>query len=138
MPSSYPAPLAGRFAIITGGSRGIGRAIALDFAAKGAAGVAITYVSNNTAANDTVSQLNDLGVKAVAIQANLSSSNFGESVVHSALQGLQTDKLHVIVNNAAVTAIDLSLTFEAETKAHFDQQMTYNGKLQIAERSNGG
>ena len=57
--------LDGRSALITGGSRGIGRAIALRFAAEGAQ-VGINYTSNEKAAAEVVNEINDLGMTAHA------------------------------------------------------------------------
>ncbi|TGQ16980.1 MULTISPECIES: SDR family oxidoreductase [unclassified Mesorhizobium] len=63
--------LQGKTAIVTGSSRGIGRAIAEGLAAKGAA-VVVNYVGNNKAADEVVAAITDKGGKAVAIQADIS------------------------------------------------------------------
>ena len=129
MPSTIPAPLTGRFAIVTGASRGIGRAIALDLAAKGAEGIAITYAGNKNAADKVVAELKRLGCqRALAIQADLFSPQFGDMVVATALKGLETQELHIIVNNAGYVGFDFSITFEMEIKANFDKNMCGNGE----------
>ncbi len=129
MPSSIPAPLAGRFAIVTGASRGIGRAIALDLAAKGAEGIAITYAGNKTAVDQVIEELKHHGCRnAVAIQADLFTPHFGDAVVSAALKGLGVGELHIIVNNAGYAEFDFSLTFETETKENFDKNMHGNGE----------
>jgi 3-oxoacyl-[acyl-carrier protein] reductase len=66
-----PDQLRGKTAIVTGGSRGIGRAIALGLASRGAT-VAIGYLRNSARAREVVNRIADLGVKATAIRADLS------------------------------------------------------------------
>lgn len=127
MARSVPAPMAGRYAIVTGGSRGIGHGIAIEIAAKGAAGVAITYVNNKTAADGVVAELHKMGTKAVAIKADLFSPNFGDHVVNTALKELQTKELHVIVNNAGYLEFNMTQTFEDSTMEQFDKYMHGNG-----------
>lgn len=61
-------------ALVTGGSRGIGRAIALAFAKEGA-NVAINYNTNDLAATNTVREINELGVISNAFHANTSSAS---------------------------------------------------------------
>ena len=63
-------PLRGKFALITGASRGIGRGIALRLAERGAA-VAVNYRANRQAAEDTVGRIKQLGGQAIAIQADV-------------------------------------------------------------------
>ena len=64
--------LQGKIAIVTGSSRGIGRAIAEGLASKGAA-VVVNYVGNHEAADEVVAAIAGNGGKAVAIQADMSS-----------------------------------------------------------------
>jgi 3-oxoacyl-[acyl-carrier protein] reductase len=96
------ASLAGKYAVVTGGSRGIGAAIAVYLAKKGAEGVAITYVQNRAAAEKVAAEVGALGSKAVIIQADILSANYGDMVIQGALRGLEIDRLDVIVNNAAI------------------------------------
>lgn len=63
--------LADKIALITGSSRGIGRAAALAFAREGAALIGVHYTANADAANATVRDIEALGVKAVAVKADL-------------------------------------------------------------------
>ena len=63
--------LADKIALITGSSRGIGRAVALAFAKEGAALIGVHYIANADAAKATVRDIEALGVKAVAVKADL-------------------------------------------------------------------
>src|SRR5271156_2330495 len=101
-PTGGSASLAGKYAVVTGGSRGIGAAIAVYLAKKGAEGVAITYVGNKPAAEKIAAEVTALGSRAAIIQADILSDNYGEVVIKGALQGLNTEILDVIVNNAAI------------------------------------
>lgn len=106
-PTTQPWLLTGKTAIVTGGSRGIGRAIAIHFARKGLDKIAITYASNSKAAESTLEECRRLGVsKAVAIQAEVTDSQFGPLVVQKALQGLDTTTIDILVNNAAVGGLE--------------------------------
>ena len=69
---------------------------------KGAQGVAITYVRDKTAAEKVAAEVTAFGSKAAIVQADVLSENYGDVVIQSALQGLETDHLDVIVNNAAI------------------------------------
>ena len=96
--------LTGKTALVTGGSRGIGRAIVLRLATQGAV-VAFTYKGNATAAGETAAAVEALGRKAVAIQADASDPESAERVVKEALEAL--GKIDILVNNAGVTRDDL-------------------------------
>jgi 3-oxoacyl-[acyl-carrier protein] reductase len=71
MEATMQNSLIGKTAIITGGSRGIGRAIALAFAAQGAR-VVLGYVRNEASAREVVKVITDAGGHAIAVQADLS------------------------------------------------------------------
>ena len=71
---------AGKIALVTGGSRGIGAAIALRLASEGAM-VVISYASNKTAADTVVASIEELGSKAIAVKANVSSKKDTESLI---------------------------------------------------------
>jgi len=96
--------LTGRTALVTGGSRGIGRAIVLRLATQGA-DVAFTYKGNAAAAADTTAAVEGLGRKALAIQADASQPETAETVVKAALDAF--GKIDILVNNAGVTRDDL-------------------------------
>jgi 3-oxoacyl-[acyl-carrier protein] reductase len=94
--------LAGKSAIVTGSSRGIGRGIALLLTQSGAA-VAITYTSDNSTAKveSLAAESNNL-TRACVIKANLADLDCGPKIIQGALRGLGVDKMDVLVNNAAV------------------------------------
>lgn len=93
--------LDGKVALVTGGSRGIGRAIALELAEHGAT-VAVNYHSNADAAKGVVSEIEQGGGKAVAIQADVADADQSEAMVKQAVE--QLGGLHILINNAGTTA----------------------------------
>ncbi|TDZ15792.1 Short chain dehydrogenase asqE [Colletotrichum orbiculare MAFF 240422] len=101
--SDAPWSLAGKTAIVTGGSRGIGRAIAIHLACKGLTRLAITYASNKDAAKETLDECRRLGVKeAIAVQADALDPSFGPKIVSSVLEELATSTIDILVNNAVL------------------------------------
>src|SRR5258708_19817375 len=93
--------LSGKVALVTGGSRGIGAAIAKRLAKDGAS-VAITYVKDASAASAVVKAIERDGGKALAIQANAADAKAGKEAVEKTVATFR--RLDVLVNNAA-TAI---------------------------------
>src|SRR5690348_17690000 len=91
--------LKGRTALVTGGSRGIGRAIALSLAEAGA-DVAINYRRDEGAAKDTVGEIEKLGRKARAYQASV--ENFDEDVAMVADVLRDFGSISILVNNAGI------------------------------------
>jgi len=85
---------------VTGGSRGIGRAIALELAARGAA-VTVNYNRSAEAADEVVKQIVDAGGKAAAFQADVSNFRQAEDLVKFAIETF--GDLHILVNNAGIT-----------------------------------
>ena len=92
--------LQGKNALVTGGSRGIGRAICLELARQGA-NVAVNYAGNAKAAEETVEACKALGVQAVAIQADVADAAACEAMVKEVLA--RFGRLDILVNNAGVT-----------------------------------
>jgi 3-oxoacyl-[acyl-carrier protein] reductase len=90
--------LEGKIALVTGGSRGIGAAIATRLAADGAT-VALSYVSNKAAAERVVAEITEHGSKAVAIKADISSEEDNKALI-SEIKKL--GKIDILVNNAAI------------------------------------
>jgi 3-oxoacyl-[acyl-carrier protein] reductase len=103
--------LSGKAALVTGGSRGIGRAIVVRLAMQGA-DVAFTYKGNAAAAGETVAVVEGLGRKALAIQADASEPDRAEGVVKQALDAF--GKIDILVNNAGVTRDDLIMRMSPE------------------------
>lgn len=116
--------LAGKTALITGGSRGIGEAIAIQFAKKGITGVAVTYANSASAAEGVLAKLRELGVKkTLAIHADLLDPEIGSNVIPKVLEGLETKTLDIVVNNAAVVDFTLMEPFELITLKNFSKGM---------------
>jgi len=103
--------LTGKCAVVTGGSRGIGRAIAQRLATQGA-DVAFSYRGNEAAANETVAALEGLGRRALAVQADVSDPASAEALVKAALETL--GKVDILVNNAGITRDDLLMRMSVD------------------------
>ena len=112
--------LANRVALVTGGSRGIGAAIAKRLAGDGAS-VAITYARDASAASAVVQAIKLGGGKAIAIQADAANVEAVKAAVEKAVQTF--GRLDVLVNNAG-TAIPK--TFEETTMEEMDQVISIN------------
>ena len=91
--------LVGRTAMITGGSRGIGRAIALRFAAEGA-NVAINYASSQVAAEEVANLVRELGGKAAIYQADVADQGACEQMCAAAIETF--GQIDILVNNAGI------------------------------------
>jgi enoyl-[acyl-carrier protein] reductase III len=112
----------GASVLVTGGARGIGREIALRFARDGASRVAIGYLRNDTAAEETASEVAALGAEPLLVRGNVSSSKVADQV--AALGALD-----VLVHSAATGIARPAL--ETEDK-HFDWTMAANARALIA------
>lgn len=91
--------LEGRTALVTGGSRGIGRAIALRFAAEGA-NVGINYASSKDAAEEVAEEVRKLGRKAEIYQADVADQDACEAMCNAAIADLK--QIDILVNNAGI------------------------------------
>ena len=100
-----------KVALVTGGSRGIGRAIALALAERGAR-VAVNYVANAQAAEEVVQQIAVCGGRAIAVQGDVSQPQDARRLVNETLAGC--DGLHILVNNAGLTQDNLLLRMSEE------------------------
>jgi 3-oxoacyl-[acyl-carrier protein] reductase len=120
--------LSNKVALITGSSRGIGRAAALAFAKEGAAFIGVHYASD--AAQATVREIEALGAKAIAINADLRKGKEATDIISekfkaAAIATTGEPWLDILVNNAGVApAISLAQTSEPV----FDEVMTVNFK----------
>jgi 3-oxoacyl-[acyl-carrier protein] reductase len=103
--------LTGKAALITGGSRGIGKAIALRLARQGA-DVAFSYRGNAEAAKATAAEIEAIGTKALAVQGDVKDPESAEAVVKAALEAY--GKVDILVNNAGVTRDDLIMRMTPE------------------------
>jgi 3-oxoacyl-[acyl-carrier protein] reductase len=104
--------LSGKVALVTGGSRGLGRAIALAFAQQGA-DVAINFRGNAAAADEVAAAVRDCGRRTVTIQGDTSGGREAcEAIVKAAID--EFGKVDILVNNAGITRDDLLMRMSAE------------------------
>ncbi|MFV2062914.1 MAG: 3-oxoacyl-[acyl-carrier-protein] reductase [Chloroflexota bacterium] len=103
--------LSGKSAVVTGGSRGIGRAIALRLASQGA-DVCISYKGDTEAAQRTVGQIRALGRKGLSVQADVSQQETAAELIKAALD--EFERIDILVNNAGITRDDLIMRMKLE------------------------
>jgi 3-oxoacyl-[acyl-carrier protein] reductase len=103
--------LSGKAALVTGGSRGIGKAIALRLATQGA-DVAFSYRGNESAAAATAGEIEALGRTALAVQADVSDADAADGLVKAVLEAF--GKIDILVNNAGITRDDLIMRMSVE------------------------
>jgi len=89
-----------KIALVTGSSRGVGRAVALGFAKEGA-NVVVNYTSNEKAANEVVEAIQKIGSKAIAVKADVAQKSDAENLVKTAIETF--GRLDILVNNAGFT-----------------------------------
>lgn len=92
--------LTGKVALVTGGSRGIGRAIALKLASLGAK-VAVNYRANEAAAQEVVEEIASRGGEAIALQGDVKDADQAGNLVEKTLEAF--GRLDILVNNAGIT-----------------------------------
>lgn len=114
--------LDGKTALVTGGSRGIGAAIARRFAEQGA-NVAFTYRSSSAEAEALAASLSELGVTVKAYQSDAADYQAAEALVKDVLDTF--GQVDILVNNAGITRDTLMLRM---TEAHWDDVMETNLK----------
>ncbi|HEY8772759.1 MAG TPA: 3-oxoacyl-[acyl-carrier-protein] reductase [Candidatus Limnocylindria bacterium] len=104
--------LTGKVALVTGGSRGLGRAIALALAGQGA-DVGVNYRSNGASAEEVVTQVRTMGRSAIAIQGDTSAGREAcEAIVKAAMD--EFGKVDILVNNAGITRDNLMMRMDEE------------------------
>ena len=103
--------LSGKSALVTGGSRGIGKAIGLRLATQGA-DVAFSYKGNEAAARETAREIQAMKRRALAVQGDVADVDSAENVVKAALDAF--GKIDILVNNAGITRDDLIMRMSPE------------------------
>ncbi len=103
--------LKGKNALVTGGSRGIGKAIALELAKQGA-NVAINFTSNESKAMEVVKEIEGCGVKALSIKGNVTAAADVENLITTFNDNFDT--LDILVNNAGITKDNLLIRMKEE------------------------
>ncbi len=112
--------LQGKVALVTGASKGIGAAIALELASKGAS-VAVNYSGSKSGADKVVAQIKAAGGKAIAVQADLSNPDSIGPLIDAVSK--QLGPINVLVNNAGVYEFG---AIDAITPEHFHKQFNVN------------
>ncbi|MEN2464607.1 3-oxoacyl-[acyl-carrier-protein] reductase [Ornithinibacillus sp. FSL M8-0202] len=114
--------LQGKTAIITGGSRGIGRAIALELAEKGA-NVVVNYAGNEAKAQAVVEEVIALGANAIKFQADVADEEQVKDMIKLTLETFGS--VDILVNNAGITKDNLLMRMK---ESEFDQVINTNLK----------
>lgn len=105
------ANLTDRIALVTGGSRGIGRGIALELARQGAT-VLVNYNSSPDAANQVVSEIEKMGGSAKAVKANVANLEEASELIKFATETY--GKIDILVNNAGITRDNVIMMMKEE------------------------
>ena len=112
----------GKTAVVTGGSRGIGKAVCLELA-RGGANVVLCYAGNAASAAETVAECEALGAKALAVQCNVANAEEVKALMDTAISTFGA--VHILVNNAGITRDGLLMTMK---DADFDAVVDTNLK----------
>ena len=100
-----------KVALVTGGSRGIGRAICIELAKKGV-DVAINYAGNDQQAQETAQACQELGVKTLLLKGSVADAAFCEGMIRQVLETF--GHLDILVNNAGITRDNLAMRLSDE------------------------
>lgn len=103
--------VAGKTAVVTGGSRGIGRAICLELAGQGA-NIVLCYAGNGSSAAETTAACEQLGVKALALRCNVADAGEVKAMMDTALA--EFGRIDILVNNAGITRDGLLMMMKEE------------------------
>jgi len=117
--------LKGKVAVVTGGSRDIGRAISVKLAKKGAK-VVVNYFNSESGANETVEEIKSLGGEAIAVKADVSKLSEIDTLKEATIQAFG-DKIDILVNNAGGL-------FARKTLQEFDESF-YNLVMDVNFKS---
>ncbi len=98
--------LEGKNAVVTGGGRGVGRAISLALAAEGA-NVTVNYAGRQQPAEEVVKMIQDMGRKAVAVQGDVAKFDDAQRIVDTCAQNF--GGVHILINNAGESLPDITL-----------------------------
>ncbi len=109
----------GKSVLVTGGSRGIGKAISLRFAERGARRIAVSYLRNDKAAEETADEIRKLGAEPVLLRGNLGDPDKTKALLE------ETGPLDVIVSNAATGVIR---PFQELDEKHWDWTLNANAR----------
>ena len=102
---------AGKTAVVTGGSRGLGRAVCLELA-KGGANVVLCYAGNEAAAKETTAACEALGAKALAVQCDVAKADEVKALMDAAVK--EFGRIDILVNNAGITRDGLLMMMKEE------------------------
>lgn len=103
--------VAGKTAVVTGGSRGIGRAICLELAGQGA-NIVLCYAGNGSSAAETTAACEQLGVKALALRCNVADAGEVKAMMDTALA--EFGRIDILVSNAGITRDGLLMMMKEE------------------------
>jgi len=92
--------LEGKNAVVTGGGRGVGRAISLGFAQEGA-NVVVNYAGNEKAANEVVKMIQDMGRKAVAVKGDVGQEEDAKRIIDACVENFGS--IEILANNAGIS-----------------------------------
>ena len=112
----------GKTAVVTGGSRGLGRAVCLELA-RGGANVAFCYAGNEAAARETARDIEALGAKALAVRCDVADAAQVDALVKTAVEAF--GRIDILVNNAGITRDNLLMRM---SEADFDAVIDANLK----------
>lgn len=117
--------LHGLVALVTGGGTGIGRAVAIDLAKRGAS-VVINYSRSQQEAYATAKEIKEIGVDSLVYKASIDKENQVRAMVQATIE--QLGRLDIVVNNAGTTTFIPHNDLEALKEEHWDQVMNVNVK----------
>ncbi|ADC48140.1 3-oxoacyl-(acyl-carrier protein) reductase [Alkalihalophilus pseudofirmus OF4] len=103
--------LQGKVAVVTGASRGIGRAIALELAKNGA-NIVVNYAGSVAKAEEVVASCKELGVDALAVQADVANSESVQAMIKESIEAF--GRVDILVNNAGITRDNLLMRMKED------------------------